>query len=57
MVVRPEGGPALLVRRATLQRPVQGQDAQALVAAHNLILGDLSRELAAALKTLARDNP
>ncbi len=53
MVTRPQGGQALLLRRTTLQRPVQGQDVEALVAAHNLILGDLSREIAAELGTLA----
>lgn len=53
MVARPQGGPALLLRRTTLQRPVQGQDAESLVTAHNLILGDLSREIAAELRTLA----
>jgi uncharacterized lipoprotein YmbA len=54
MVARPQGGQALLLHKTTLQRPVQGQDAEALVAAHSLILGDLSREIAAALGTLAR---
>ena len=52
MVVPPKGGAALLLRRTTLQRPVQGQDAEALVAAHNLIIGDLSREIAAELRTM-----
>lgn len=55
MVSRPQGGPALLLRRTTLQRPIQGPDADALVAAHNLILGDLSREIAAELKALISD--
>ncbi len=54
IVVRPQGGQALLFRRATLQRPVQGQDAEALVAAHNLIIGDLAREISAELMALAR---
>ena len=54
MVAHPQGGQALLLRRTTLQRPVQGQDAEALVAAHNLILGDLSREIAVELRVLAR---
>ncbi len=52
LVARPQGGPALLFRRTPLQRPVQGQDAESLVTAHNLIFGDLSREIAAELKTL-----
>lgn len=52
MVAPPQGGQALLLRRTTLQRPVQGQDAAALVAAHSLIIGDLSREIAAGLRTL-----
>ena len=54
MVASPLGGQALLLRRTTLQRPVQGQDAVALVAAHNLIIGDLSREIAVELKTLVQ---
>lgn len=54
MVAAPQGGPALLFRRTSLQRPVQGLDAEALVAAHSLILGDLSREIAAELRTLAQ---
>lgn len=54
MVTPVRGGQAQILRRAALQRPVQGQDAEALVAAHNLILGDLSREIAVGLGTLAR---
>lgn len=54
IVARPQGGQALLFRRTTLQRPVQGQDAEALVAAHNLIIGDLAREIAVELMALAR---
>ena len=53
MVALPQGGQALLLRKTTLQRPVQGQDADALVAAHSMILGDLSREIAVELRTLA----
>jgi len=53
MVAPPQGGQALLLRKTTLQRPVQGQDADALVAAHNLIIGDLSREIAVELRALA----
>ncbi len=52
MVAPPQGGQALLLRRTTLQRPVQGPDAQALVDAHNLIIEDLSREIATGLRTL-----
>ena len=54
IVAPPQGGQALLLRRTTLQRPVQGQDAEALVAAHNLIIGDLSREIARELRALTR---
>lgn len=54
MVAQPQGGQALLLRKTTLQRPVQGQDADALVAAHNLIIGDLSREIAMELRALAK---
>ena len=54
MVTPRRGGQALILRGATLQRPVQGQDAEALVAAHNLILGDLSRQIAVELGTLSR---
>ena len=54
MVARTQGGKALLLRKTTLQRPVQGQDAEALVATHSLILGDLSREIAVELSALAR---
>ncbi|MBL0311355.1 MAG: membrane integrity-associated transporter subunit PqiC [Holophagaceae bacterium] len=57
MLTSPQGGPALLFRRTTIQRPVQGQDAEALVAAHSLIIGDLSREIATELQTLARGAP
>ena len=53
MVTLAQGGQALVFHRSTLQRPVQGQDAQALVTAHNLILGDLSRDIATVLGTLA----
>lgn len=53
MVVGPHGGAAQLLRRTTLRRPVLGSDVAALVAAHSLILGDLSREMAAELRTLA----
>lgn len=56
IVARPQGGQATILRRTTLHRPIQGQDAEALVAAHNLILGDLSREIAAELTALARGN-
>ena len=52
MVSRPQGGPALLLRRTTLQRSIQGPDAEALVAAHDLILGDLSHEIAAEMTAL-----
>ena len=55
MVTRPQGGPALLLRRTTLQRPIQGPDAEAIVAAHNLILGDLSQVIAVELKGLGSD--
>ncbi len=54
MVSPRRGGPALILRETTLQRPVQGQDAEALVGAHNLILGDLSREIAVGLGTMPR---
>ncbi len=57
MVARPQGGQALLFRRTTIQRPVQGQDPEALVAAHSLIVGDLSREIATELRTLSRGAP
>lgn len=52
MVTQPQGGPALLLRRTTIQRPIQGPDAEAIVAAHNLILGDLSREILAEMSAL-----
>ena len=52
MVSPRRGGPALILRETTLQRPVQGQDAEARVVAHNLILGDLSREMAVELRAL-----
>ncbi|MBL0210512.1 MAG: membrane integrity-associated transporter subunit PqiC [Holophagaceae bacterium] len=52
MVAPPQGGPALLFKRTTLQRPVQGLDAEALLAAHSQILGDLSREIATGLRSL-----
>lgn len=52
MVVRPQGGQALLLRRTTLQRPVPGLDADALVLAHSQIIGDLCREIALGLKGL-----
>ncbi len=54
IVAPPQGGQALLFRRTLLQRPIQGPDAGALVAAHNLILGDLSREIAGELIALAQ---
>ena len=54
IVARPQGGQALLFRRTNLQRPVQGLDAEALVAAHNLIIGDLAREIAVELMAMAR---
>ncbi len=52
MIALPQGGQALLFRKTTLQRPVQGLDAEALVNAHSLILGDLSREIALEIKDL-----
>ena len=47
-----QGGPALRFRRVTLQAPVQGPDAEAMVAAHNRVLEDLSRDIAAELGAL-----
>ncbi len=43
---------ALVLRRTTLEEPVQGQDADALVRAHSLALAALSREITSALKAL-----
>lgn len=52
MLCPPQGGQALLVRRSELERPVAGSDPEALVAAHDAIIADLSREIAAELSRL-----
>jgi uncharacterized lipoprotein YmbA len=46
-----QAGPALLLKKISLEKPVQGLDAEALVAAHSQIIGDLSREVALELGT------
>jgi hypothetical protein len=53
MVTPSAGGPALVVRRTDLREPLAGPDPEALVAAHNRILGALSETIASALKALA----
>lgn len=47
-------GPALLVKKATLEKPVAGATPQALVEAHGQALADLSRMIAMELTGLAR---
>jgi len=50
MLIRPAGGPAILLRRVHLQEPVQDSGTDGLVAAHSRILETLSRGIAAELK-------
>lgn len=54
MITRPKGDQALVLRQATLEVPVRGVDAEALVAAHNEALAALSREIAEALAAHGR---
>lgn len=49
-------GPALRVKKISLDRPVAGTDAEALVAAHSALLADLSRAIAGELGNLPGAN-
>ena len=50
MITGSRGDMALVMRKTTLEEPVQGPDPEALVAAHNRALAALSREIAEGLK-------
>jgi uncharacterized lipoprotein YmbA len=51
LVTPTAGGPAVLIRRSELRAP-WSSDPEALAAAHSRILGELSEEIAAALRGL-----
>ena len=52
MLTGPQGGPALVRKRSTLDEAVAGTSLEALVAAHDRILDRLSREIAVSAASL-----
>jgi hypothetical protein len=55
MVTRRRDGQAVLLREASLQEPVSGREAEALVAAHNRALAALCRTMATEIKALKEE--
>ncbi|MHC4591521.1 MAG: PqiC family protein [Planctomycetota bacterium] len=56
-ILREEGEGALLRRKSSFEAPTDGEGYEALVAAHSRTLGDLAREMAAALRDVSQKAP